>query len=98
MTNRVSASLTEVLDGRWAHIRQAVRERLGADFVTVPGETGDQARERISRLIRSLPTDVGVAAAFPVEYGGSADPGGSTVAAEMLGQVDLSLMVKAGVQ
>src|SRR5687767_7658347 len=98
MINRVSASLTEVLDGRWAHIRQAVRERLGAEFVTVPGETGDQARERISRLVRSLPADVGIAAAFPAEYGGSADPGGSTVAAEMLAQVDLSLMVKAGVQ
>ncbi|MEU4420728.1 acyl-CoA dehydrogenase [Actinoplanes sp. NPDC024001] len=92
------ARLQEVLDGRWAHIRQAVRERLGAEFVTVPGETGDQARERISRLIRELPTDVGVASAFPVEYGGSGDPGGSAVAAEMLAQVDLSLMVKAGVQ
>jgi acyl-CoA oxidase len=98
MSDRVTAVLTEVLDGRWAHIRQAVRERLGAEFVTVPGETGDQARERVSRLIRELPTGVGVASAFPSRYGGSDDPGGSTVAAEMLGQVDLSLMVKAGVQ
>jgi acyl-CoA oxidase len=98
MSDRVTAELTAVLDGRWAHVRQAVRERLGAEFVTVPGETGDQARERVSRLIRELPTDVGVAAAFPSEYGGADDPGGSTVAAEMLGQVDLSLMVKAGVQ
>ncbi|WP_328477668.1 acyl-CoA dehydrogenase family protein [Actinoplanes sp. NBC_00393] len=92
------ARLQEVLDGRWAHIRRAVRDELGPEFVTVPGETGDQARERISRLIRELPTDVGVASAFPVEYGGSGDPGGSAVAAEMLAQVDLSLMVKAGVQ
>ncbi|MEV4275298.1 acyl-CoA dehydrogenase family protein [Actinoplanes xinjiangensis] len=98
MINGVSASLAEVLDGRWAHIRQAVRDELGAEFVTVPGETGDQARERVSRLIRALPTDVGVAAAFPAAFGGSDDPGGSTVAAEMLAQVDLSLMVKAGVQ
>ncbi|GGN71399.1 acyl-CoA oxidase [Actinoplanes lobatus] len=98
MRDRVTVALTEVLDGRWAHIRRAVRERLGPEFVTVPGETGDQARERVSRLIRELPTDVGVASAFPVEYGGSGDPGGSTVAAEMLAQVDLSLMVKAGVQ
>ncbi|MEU4163369.1 acyl-CoA dehydrogenase [Actinoplanes sp. NPDC026670] len=98
MINRVSASLTEVLDGRWAHIRQAVRDELGAEFVTVPGLAGDEARERVSRLIRELPTEVGVAAAFPAGYGGSDDPGGSTVAAEMLAQVDLSLMVKAGVQ
>ncbi|WP_092546073.1 acyl-CoA dehydrogenase family protein [Actinoplanes derwentensis] len=98
MINGVTASLTAVLDGRWAHIRQAVRDGLGAEFVSVAGEGGDEARARVTRLIRSLPTDVGVAAAFPVAYGGSADPGGSTVAAEMLGQVDLSLMVKAGVQ
>ncbi|MEV0898809.1 acyl-CoA dehydrogenase [Actinoplanes sp. NPDC049802] len=98
MSDRVTASLTEVLDGRWAHVRRAVRERLGAEFVTVAGETGDQARERVSRLIRELPTDVGVVSAFPAEYGGSDDPGGSTVAAEMLAQVDLALMVKAGVQ
>ncbi|MEV6299987.1 acyl-CoA dehydrogenase [Actinoplanes sp. NPDC051861] len=93
-----SQQIQQVLDGRWAHIRRAVRERLGSEFVTVPGETGPEARERISRLIRSVPTDVGVAAAFPSRYGGSDDPGGSTVAAEMLAQVDLSLMVKAGVQ
>ncbi|GAA1639265.1 acyl-CoA dehydrogenase [Actinoplanes couchii] len=93
-----AAALTAVLDGRWAHIRQTVRDELGAEFVTVPGESGADARERVTRLIRELPTDVGVASAFPVAYGGSADPGGSTVAAEMLGQVDLSLMVKAGVQ
>jgi acyl-CoA oxidase len=41
---------------------------------------------------------LGVASAFPTEYGGSADVGGSIVAMEMLAQVDLSLMVKAGVQ
>ncbi len=98
MINGVTASLTEALDGRWGHIRRSMRERLGAEFVSVPGETGEQARERITRLVRELPTDIGVASAFPVAYGGSADPGGSTVAAEMLGQVDLSLMVKAGVQ
>ncbi|HWS36744.1 MAG TPA: acyl-CoA dehydrogenase [Actinoplanes sp.] len=98
MINAVAAALTEVLDGRWAHIRQTVRAELGAEFVTVPGESGDEARERVTRLIRELPTEVGVASAFPIAYGGSADPGGSTVAAEMLGQVDLSLMVKAGVQ
>ncbi|WP_433795121.1 acyl-CoA dehydrogenase family protein [Actinoplanes sp. CA-252034] len=98
MIKGLPASLAEVLDGRWAHIRQAVRDRLGAEFVTVPGLAGDEARERVSRLIRELPTEVGVAAAFPAGYGGSDDPGGSTVAAEMLAQVDLSLMVKAGVQ
>ncbi|MEU4692614.1 acyl-CoA dehydrogenase [Actinoplanes sp. NPDC023714] len=91
------ARLQEVLDGRWAHVRQAVRDGLGPGFVTVPGETGPEARARISALIRKIPLDVGVVDAFPAEYGGSGDQGGSVVAAEMLAQVDLSLMVKAGV-
>jgi acyl-CoA oxidase len=91
--------LQDALDGRWAHVRRAAREQLaGAHFVAVPGETIDQARDRVSKLIRELPVDPGVAAGFPVAYGGSADPGGSVVAAEMLAQIDLSLMVKAGVQ
>ncbi|WP_436529373.1 acyl-CoA dehydrogenase family protein [Actinoplanes sp. HUAS TT8] len=93
------ARLQEVLDGRWAGIRQAVRDELGKQgFAAVHGETGEQARARISTLIRQIPTDVGVASAFPKEYGGSGDPGGSVVAAEMLAYADLSLMVKAGVQ
>lgn len=93
------ARLQEVLDGRWAHIRQAVRDELGkAGFAAVYGETGEQARARISALIRQIPADIGVASAFPKAYGGSDDSGGSVVAAEMLAYADLSLMVKAGVQ
>ncbi|MFI5897132.1 acyl-CoA dehydrogenase [Actinoplanes sp. NPDC051513] len=91
--------LRDALDGRWAHVRQAAREQLaGSHFVAVPGETLEQSRERISRLIRELPVEPGIAAGFPIAYGGGADPGGSVVAAEMLAQLDLSLMVKAGVQ
>ncbi|GIF06564.1 acyl-CoA dehydrogenase family protein [Actinoplanes siamensis] len=94
-----AAHLRDVLDGRWAHVRQAVRDELGkAGFAAVHGETGEQARERVSALIRQIPTDVGVASAFPAAYGGLGDPGGSVVAAEMLAYADLSLMVKAGVQ
>jgi len=91
--------LQEALDGRWADVRRAAREQLaGTHFVAVPGETLEQSRERITRLLRELPVDPGVGAGFPTEYGGGADPGGSVVAAEMLAQLDLSLMVKAGVQ
>ncbi|WP_067499331.1 acyl-CoA dehydrogenase [Actinoplanes sp. TFC3] len=92
-------ALQAALDGRWAHVREAARTQLGGGhFVAVPGETLDQARARITRLLRELPADPGVAAGFPAEYGGRSDPGGSVVAAEMLAQLDLSLMVKAGVQ
>jgi acyl-CoA oxidase len=91
--------LQEALEGRWADVRRAAREQLaGTHFVAVPGETLEQSRTRIIRLLRELPVDPGIAAGFPAEYGGGADPGGSVVAAEMLAQLDLSLMVKAGVQ
>ncbi|SNY70222.1 acyl-CoA dehydrogenase family protein [Paractinoplanes atraurantiacus] len=94
-----AAALRDVLDGRWAHIRRAARERLDdSRFTPVPGESIEQARSRITGLLAELPGDLGVTAAFPSEYGGSFDPGAAVVAAEMLGHVDLSLMVKAGVQ
>ncbi|MEU4243341.1 acyl-CoA dehydrogenase [Actinoplanes sp. NPDC026619] len=91
--------LQDALDGRWADIRREARKQLaGSHFVAVPGETIGEARARITRLITELPIEPGVAAGFPKAYGGGADPGGSVVAAEMLAQLDLSLMVKAGVQ
>ena len=91
--------LQDALDGRWAHIRREARRQLaGSRFVAVPGETLGEARERVSRQITELPTDPGVAAGFPKAQGGTADPGAAVVAAEMLAQLDLSLMVKAGVQ
>ncbi|MBX7268778.1 acyl-CoA dehydrogenase family protein [Micromonospora sp. Llam7] len=92
------ARLREVLDGSWAEVRKAHRDHLDTRFLPVYGETGDQARERITRLLTQLPVELGVASAFPTEYGGRSDVGGSIVASEMLAQVDMSLMVKAGVQ
>lgn len=92
------ARLRAVLDGPWARVRDAHREHLDGRFLPVYGETGDQARERISRLLRELPVELGIGEGFPTEYGGDSDVGASIVAIEMLAQVDLSLMVKAGVQ
>ncbi|MBQ1024016.1 acyl-CoA dehydrogenase [Micromonospora sp. C95] len=90
--------LQEVLDGPWAEVRNAHRRHLDERFLPVYGETGDQARERITRLLGELPVKLGIASAFPTQYGGGSDVGGSIIATEMLAQVDLSLMVKAGVQ
>ncbi|MDG4801371.1 acyl-CoA dehydrogenase [Micromonospora sp. WMMD980] len=92
------AHLRAVLDGPWARVRDAHREHLDERFLPVYGETGAQARERISRLLGELPVELGIGGGFPKEYGGDADVGASIVAIEMLAQVDLSLMVKAGVQ
>ncbi|MEV4711258.1 acyl-CoA dehydrogenase [Micromonospora sp. NPDC049374] len=92
------ARLQQVLDGPWVEVRNAHRRHLDERFLPVYGETGDQARERITRLLGELPVKLGIASAFPTQYGGGSDVGGSIIATEMLAQVDLSLMVKAGVQ
>ncbi|MEP6560277.1 MAG: acyl-CoA dehydrogenase family protein, partial [Nakamurella sp.] len=93
------ARLQEVLDGRWAGLRQAARELLrDPEFGPVYGETIQQARKRISGLARKLAATGHPAIGLPREFGGSADAGGSVVLVEMLAFVDLSLMVKAGVQ
>jgi acyl-CoA oxidase len=100
MTSSVDPrAIQAVLDGRWAQVRQDVREQLGtADYAPVYGETTAQARARVTALTTRLAATGRVGLGFPVEYGGSDDAGGSVVSVEMLAFADLSLMVKAGVQ
>jgi acyl-CoA oxidase len=91
--------LQEVLDGRWAHVRQAARDQLGdPGYAPVYGESVAQARQRVTRLARKLAGTGRVSLGFPTEYGGQDDVGGSVTSIEMLAFADLSLMVKAGVQ
>ncbi|MGY1821983.1 acyl-CoA dehydrogenase family protein [Geodermatophilus sp. SYSU D00079] len=92
-------ALTEVLDGRWAHVRRDAREHLhDPDLLPVYGETVAEARARVTRAARVLAGSGRVARGFPEEYGGEDDAGGSVVSVEMLAFTDLSVMVKAGVQ
>ncbi|MGY1624122.1 acyl-CoA dehydrogenase [Geodermatophilus sp. SYSU D00965] len=92
-------ALTEALDGRWAHVRRDAREHLHhPDFLPVYGEDVRAARERVTRAARTLAASGRVSRGFPKEYGGEDDAGGSVVSVEMLAFLDLSLMVKAGVQ
>ncbi|MGP4018645.1 acyl-CoA dehydrogenase family protein [Saccharopolyspora sp. 5N708] len=93
-----AGELATLLDGRWAHVRNQVREAL--DGVPLPpGDDLDveshraQTYEQLHLLVKSGITDLG----FPVAYGGRGDAGGSVVSMEML-PGNLSLMVKAGVQ
>ena len=93
------APLTELLDGRWAHVRRDAREALhDPDFLPVYGESGPEARERVSRAARKLAESGRTRLGFPEQYGGEADLGASVTSIEMLAFADLSLMVKAGVQ
>lgn len=90
--------LAAVLDGRWAGVRQQVREALDAEPLPPP-EACDteqqraQVLEQMHQLVGSGITGLG----FPAEHGGQGDTGGSVVSLEML-VGNLSLMVKAGVQ
>ena len=93
------ARITEVLDGRWAHVRRDAREHLGdPEFAPVYGETVQEARSRITRLTKKLAETGRVGLGFPSSIGGNDDAGGSVTSIEMLAFGDLSLMVKAGVQ
>jgi acyl-CoA oxidase len=93
------ARITEVLDGRWAHIRRDAREHLhDPDFLPVYGETMQEARERVTRAAKKLADSGRVGYGFPKQYGGEDDMGASVTSIEMVAFVDLSLMVKAGVQ
>jgi acyl-CoA oxidase len=92
-------TLTEVLDGRWGHVRRDARENLhDPDLLPAYGENVQQARERVTRMARTIAQSGRVVLGFPKEYGGEGDAGASVTAIEMLAFTDLSLMVKAGVQ
>jgi len=91
--------IQQVLDGRWAHIRDECRKLLrDNDFAPTYDESISEARSRISRLAKKLGQTGHTAVGLPVEYGGDEDAGASVVIVEMLAHADLSLMVKAGVQ
>jgi len=92
-------AIQEVLDGRWAHVRQGARVQLsGTKWAPVYGEDIETARTRITGLAKDLAKTGQTALGFPVEYGGGGDLGASVASIEMIAFADLSLMVKVGVQ
>lgn len=92
-------ALTDVLDGRWATLRQEMREQISNITFDEPYGLGlAEHRARIVAQMHELAAGKRLLLGFPAEYGGADDIGGSLVAFEMLGFGDLSLMVKAGVQ
>ncbi len=92
-------TLTELLDGRWGHIRRDARARM-TDLPSPQTHdlSTEQHRAQVFAELKTL-ADVGYPrVGFPKEYGGEADTGASLTSFEMLGFGDLSVMVKAGVQ
>ena len=93
-----SAGLSELLDGRWAHVRSRVREALAGIELPDGSDLDTEAHrartlEQLHLLAKSGIPELG----YPESCGGRQDIGGSVVSLEML-PGNLSLMVKAGVQ
>ena len=94
------ARLQSVLDGRWASIRNEVRGLVRSSpwLRSGSGLSTDAYRARVAEQARALSQTKGARLFFPKSSGGEGDIGGALTAFEMIALVDLSLLVKIGVQ
>src|SRR6266480_799645 len=94
------AELRSVLDGRWGGIREEVRAQIDASPLLRPahGLAVEEHRARVTEQARMVSQTRSARLFFPREYGGEADIGGALTAFETIALVDLSLLVKVGVQ
>ncbi len=94
-------ALTELLDGKYAEIRNLVRTNL-SEYASIleEAETLDQAdfRERVKQVVIEMAATGQTGMGFPEQYGGGGDIGASLAAFETLAFGDLSVLVKVGVQ
>jgi acyl-CoA oxidase len=92
--------LQSFLDGKWANVRQEVRDQIRQAELLRPvsGLTVDEYRERVWQQARLVGGSRAARLFFPPEVGGEGDMGGALVAFETVALVDLSLLVKIGVQ
>jgi acyl-CoA oxidase len=86
-----------VLDGRWAAVRDDVRNQLGSHRLE-PADDTETYRARVRGWMREVAASGRPHSGFDPAYGGGGDVGGVVSAFQMLGHGDLSLLVKAGVQ
>ncbi|WP_152365892.1 acyl-CoA dehydrogenase [Microlunatus speluncae] len=94
-----TGSLTRLLDGRWAEVRDRARGFELRHFDPPSYELGtEEHRARVLDRLREFAASGLPQVGFDPAYGGTGDVGGGMVAMEMLGFRDLSLMVKSGVQ
>src|SRR5438094_4835979 len=92
--------LRACLDGRWGAIREEVRAQIRASELLRPGEglSVEDHRARVMKQARLVSATKSARLFFPREYGGEGDMGGALTAFETIALVDLSLLVKIGVQ
>ena len=99
LAKSVAEDLQSVLDGEFPETRRAVRELLNeVDMLPSIGLPLEESREAITGKLQQV-LELGLPrGVFKEAQGGTGDTGQSLTAIEMLGHVDLSLMVKVGVQ
>ena len=94
-------ALTELLDGKYADVRQLVRKNL-AECAGILDDaeqmSRDDFRQRVLEVLLLMAESGQTGMGFPKEYGGGGDIGASIAAFETLAFGDLSVLVKAGVQ
>ncbi len=94
-------ALTALLDGRYADVRNLVRDNL-AEHASILDDAREMSREdfrqRVLEVVRMMADTGQTGFGFPKEYGGGADIGASVAAFETLSFGDLSVVVKVGVQ
>jgi acyl-CoA oxidase len=93
--------LTRLLDGRYAEVRQLVRDNL-AEHASILADAEEMSvrdfRERVLEVVRMMAETGQTGFGFPEAYGGGGDIGASIAAFETLAFGDLSVVVKVGVQ
>jgi acyl-CoA oxidase len=93
------ALLRTLLDGRWAWVRDEVRDVLCDPlFAPVFDISVDDHRARVLEQARRIAATRGPRLLFPKDYGGEQEVGAAITAFETQALGDLSLLVKTGVQ
>src|SRR5438270_5547461 len=92
--------LRAFLDGRWGSVREEVRGQIRASDLLRPvhGLPVEEHRARVMEQARMVSQTRSARLFFPRESGGEGDMGGALSAFETIALVDLSLLVKVGVQ
>jgi acyl-CoA oxidase len=92
--------LRQFLDGPWGEVREEVRSQIREHELLRPvsGLSTEAYRARVWEQAKLVSQSRAARLFFPKEVGGEGDIGGALVAFETVGLVDLSLLVKIGVQ
>src|SRR5919109_802280 len=92
--------LRRFMDGEWGPVREEVRSQIESSPLLRPvhGLSIEEHRARVLEQAKLVSRTRSARLFFPREYGGEADIGGALSAFETLALIDLSLLVKIGVQ